>query len=65
VSASISVKPITAGPAGGSWSITVNEIVSGVNNALNGCPSTGPAVCGNGKIDTGEECDDGGICIGG
>jgi hypothetical protein len=58
--------PVSACPVGdanGDGEITVNEIISGVNNALNGCPAGG--VCGDGKVDSGEECDDGGICIGG
>ncbi|MFQ5666633.1 MAG: hypothetical protein ACE5I7_09400 [Candidatus Binatia bacterium] len=57
------VSACTAGDANGDGQITVNEIVSGVNNALNGCPTEG--VCGDGKVDAGEECDDGGSCIGG
>lgn len=49
-----------AGDADGSGSITVDEIVTAVNNALNGCPSGGA-----GGLDAGEECDDGGRCVGG
>jgi hypothetical protein len=56
--------------------ITIDEILTAVNNALNGCPVTPtptatptggivPGPCGNGVSNTGEECDDGGICIGG
>jgi hypothetical protein len=52
-----------AGDADGNGAITVDEIVSAVNNALNGCPTV--AVCGNGVTGPGEDCDDGGTCIGG
>ena len=31
-----------AGDANGDGAITINEIVAGVNNALNGCPSSVP-----------------------
>jgi len=37
--------------------ITVDEIVAAVNNALNGC--------GASDFDAGEECDNGGLCVGG
>jgi hypothetical protein len=43
-------------------SITVDEIITAVNNALIGCPVGG--VCGDGETNNGEDCDDGGICIG-
>src|SRR6188768_3087935 len=46
-------------------SITVDEIVSAVNNALNGCMPPPGRTCGNGTTDTGEDCDNGGVCIGG
>jgi hypothetical protein len=52
-----------AGDSDGSGTITVDEIISATNNALNGCPMV--AVCGNGIAGPGEDCDDGGICIGG
>ena len=57
-----------AGDADGSGEITVNEIVAGVNSALNGCaPPVDRGVCGDQVVDAdkGEECDDGGVCIGG
>jgi hypothetical protein len=57
-----------AGDSDGTGEITVNEIVAGVHNALNGCaPSVGRGVCGDQVVDSdkGEECDDGGVCIGG
>jgi hypothetical protein len=42
--------------------VTVDVILQAVNNALDDC---GGALCGNGRIDPGEECDHGGTCIGG
>ena len=57
-----------AGDADGSGDVTVNEIVAGVNSALNGCPPpVGRGVCGDQVVDAdkGEECDDGGVCVGG
>jgi hypothetical protein len=59
------VSACTAGDADSNGHITVNEIVTGVNSSLHGCPPPGEPVCGNGVTDAGEECDDGGICIGG
>jgi hypothetical protein len=56
------VSTCTAGDANGDGEITINEIVAAVNNALNGCPAGG---CGDGVKSGAEECDDGGICIGG
>ena len=53
------------GDANNDGGITVNEIIAGVNNSLNGCPTDGPAVCGNGTKDAGEDCDNGGTCMGG
>lgn len=52
------------GDANRDGDITVDEIIQAVNNALNGCPPVGEAICGNGVVDSGEECDNGGICIG-
>ena len=54
-----------AGDSNGDNAITVDEIITAVNNALTGCPATGDAVCGNAVTETGEDCDDGGVCIGG
>jgi hypothetical protein len=45
-----------------SGTATVATAVSGVNNALNGCPAA--AVCGDGITQSGEECDPGSMCIG-
>jgi hypothetical protein len=55
-----------------------NEVTLGVNNVANGCPEGGtpspggsptptplPGACGNGTVDAGEDCDDGGHCLGG
>jgi hypothetical protein len=52
------------GDSNGDGEITVNEIITAVNNALNACPA-GNGVCGDGHVDSGEDCDNGGICIGG
>jgi hypothetical protein len=56
----------TRGDGNGDQEITVDEIVSAVNNALGSCPVS-EGHCGDGTTQTaqGEECDDGGICIGG
>jgi hypothetical protein len=48
-------------PEGETPAITL--VVTSVNSALTGCP--GPVVCGNGLVETGEDCDNGGTCIGG
>jgi hypothetical protein len=45
-----------------SGDVTVAELITAINNALTGCPAGG--VCGDGTTDPGEECDDGGICMG-
>lgn len=55
----------TAGDANGDQQITVDEIITAVNNALTGCPPVTDATCGNNVVEGDEECDDGGICIGG
>src|SRR5262249_18638339 len=59
------VSACTAGDVNGDGEITVNEIVAGVNNALNGCSTPPPSGCGNGVVEAGEDCDNGGTCIGG
>lgn len=59
------VQGCAAGDANGDGQITVDEIITAVNNALTGCPPPVGGVCGDGTVDAGEECDDGGICIGG
>jgi hypothetical protein len=59
----VDVSLCTAGDESGDGHITVDEILRAVNNALNGCPPEGG--CGDGAVGTGEECDNGGTCIGG
>lgn len=52
--------PLTVCPAAdhdGSEAITVDEIVLCINNTLSGCPAPNP--------DSHEECDNGGLCVGG
>lgn len=50
----------------GDGEVSIDDIISAVNNANNGCPTPTPGgACGNGQIVPPEECDDGGICIGG
>jgi hypothetical protein len=44
--------------------VEVTLVVQAVNNALVGCAGGG-RLCGNGTVDTGEDCDNGGTCIGG
>lgn len=59
----LAVSVCTAGDPNGDGEITVNEIVAGVNVALSGfCEEGG---CGDGVKSPAEECDDGGICVGG
>ncbi len=52
-----------AGDGNSDGQITVDEIITAVNFALTGCPPVDGA-CGDGTVQSGEECDDGGICIG-
>lgn len=55
----------TAADGNSDGSVTVDEIITAVNNALVGCPTDpGDGVCGDGEVNDGEDCDDGGICIG-
>lgn len=48
----------------GGGSVTVDEIITSVNNALNGCPAGAAAAAGVGAPAS-EECDNGGLCVGG
>ena len=44
----------------------IADITEAINNALVGCPAGScTSVCGNGRVEGDEDCDDGGICIGG
>jgi hypothetical protein len=45
--------------------VTVDVILQAADNALNDCGGASAALCGNGHIDPGEECDHGGTCTGG
>ena len=42
-----------------SGEVRVNELIAAVNAALTQCGGGGTARCGNGTVETGEECDDG------
>jgi cysteine-rich repeat protein len=62
--ADLSTCPV--GDANGSGDLTINEIIAGVSDALNGCPAPPTptpvaGICGNGVVDfdKGETCDDG------
>jgi len=57
----------TMGDANGDNKIDISEILKAINIATNpggACPSTG-GICGDGHTDSGEDCDDGGTCLGG
>lgn len=49
----------------GDGRVDVSEIIVAINDALVGCGCWPPAVCGDGWVERDEDCDDGGICIGG
>jgi hypothetical protein len=55
----------TAGDANGDGQIAIDDIVAAVTDALSGCSCLPETLCGNGRSDAGEECDDGGLCVGG
>jgi len=44
--------------------VAVPLLLQAVDSGVDNCTAA-PAVCGNGKKDTGEDCDNGGTCIGG
>jgi cysteine-rich repeat protein len=63
---SAALSTCTACDVDGNGTVGINELVKAVNAALNGCassatpsPSPGGAICGNGHMEEGEECDDG------
>ena len=62
-------RPTSACPSiavGGEHTSTVADIITAVNNALFGCSGDVCAiVCGDGRVEADETCDDGGTCIGG
>ncbi len=60
----ISVAVCRSGDGNADGAIVINEIVTAVTKALSGCP-VAPGGCGDAVIEAGEDCDDGGICIGG
>jgi hypothetical protein len=74
VNIALGAAPVTAclnGDVNCDGEITVDEIILSVSNAL-GDPATcvrtncnGEGACGDSFVDPGEECDDGGICVGG
>ena len=50
----------------GDGTVAVDDVIAAVNGAIGGgCGGEPHAVCGNGTAGAGEDCDDGGICIGG
>src|SRR5262249_42616428 len=51
--------------ANGDGTVTADEVNIAQQNSLNGCAPPPPSVCGNGILEAGEDCDDGGTCIGG
>ncbi len=60
------VSSCTAADANGNGEVTIDEIIAAVNYALgDNCPPIGPVACGNGVKEGTEECDNGGVCIGG
>lgn len=60
-----SVEQCEVGDVSGDGAVTVDEILSALTLALDGCFAPDIGVCGNGIVDAGEQCDDGGACIGG
>lgn len=63
---SADISACSALPSLGGPVVEISGITDVINNALLGCPAGSCAsACGNGHVDAGEDCDDGGICIGG
>jgi hypothetical protein len=60
-----SVSSCTAGDVDGNGEITINEIIASVGHALNDDCDCQPNGCGDGITTGTEECDNGGVCIGG
>jgi hypothetical protein len=44
---------------------TITPTATPTNTPVTPSPTPQPAVCGNGKVEAGEDCDQGGTCIGG
>ncbi len=68
INIALGTAPVTACPGsatdGQGHSPEIPDIIDAVDNALLGCPS-GAGVCGDGVTGGLEECDDGGLCVGG
>ncbi len=68
VNIAIGTAPIAAcaaGDANADGAITIEEIVAAVGDAVGGVACECQTRCGDGQVSGTEECDDGGICIGG
>jgi hypothetical protein len=64
----LEVTPLSACPASdldGNLHPTIDEVISCVNAALLGCDCAHSPLCFDGVVDRGEDCDDGGTCVGG
>ena len=45
--------------------VGIADLVAAVGNSLGSCDVDGDLLCGDRVVDEGEDCDDGGICVGG